>query len=290
MKPAELVTYLRSLPDDWGSWLVFADVLSERSDDRGQLLVLEHEQHDIGRLADDWIATWGDTLCADDVEQYRAFRQFPALATSDITPNDLRPVFAQPISQLLALLEPGESNGLPLSPVFARHRERVIAAVLAWIDRAFDGVPVPDEDHRTIHQAEAGDSDRSCDRSLDHLGRWQDLPDSHLLENQWALAHLDEQGIHYYLPAVMSLVLRDPPRHDFWLTQSLGFTLEPSSPDLRDHQQRRFSLLDRAQRAAIYAFTLTRPHGRKAAAAWGRVFEAEREGTRADWFEQYSPS
>ena len=288
MQHAELVAYLRSLPDDWGSWLVFADALSERGDDRGQFLVLEHRAQDIGALADDWMATWGNTLCADDGEQYKLFRRLATLATADITPDDLRPTFARPVSQLLALLEPGESLGLPLSPVFALQRERVVAAVLAWIDRAFDGVPVPDEDHRTIYQAEAADSYASCDRSRDHLGRWQDLPDAHLLENQWALAHLDEQGIHYYLPAVMSFALRDPPGNDYWLTESLEYTLEPSSPDLRDYEQLRLALLDRAQRAAIYAFTLTRRYS-NAAVAWARVFEAERTGERPDWFELYSP-
>ena len=300
----DLVTYLRGLPDDWDSWLVYADLLLDRGDLRGEMLVLERTAalaaaesrvlyECASVMADDWMIEVGAThLCEGDVDQYATFRSLAMLA-DDPTPTDLKPTFARPISQLLALLEPRERGGERpgLSPVFGLQRDRVIAATLAWIDRAFDGVPVPDRQHRTIHQAEAADNYESCDRSRDHLGRWQDLPEDHLLANQWALSHLDDQGIHYYIPAAMCFALRHQVSHhvrDTWLTESLGYTLGPSGTDLRGYQQQRFGLFDRDQRAAIYAFTLVRGYTEQAA-AWRRVFVAERAAACNDWFELYSP-
>jgi uncharacterized protein (TIGR02996 family) len=279
-----LLRQLRELPDDWESWLVYADALSERGDLRGELLVAEHRgAPEAAALADDWMLMSSDLLRDDDLDAYEAFRRWTVLAPRAA-------VFARPLSQLIALLEPGQ-RAPGLSPVFARHREEAVAAVLDWIDRAFDGVPAPDLAHRTIHQAEAADNYESCDRSRDHLGRWQDLPESQLLDNQWALAHLDVQGILYYLPAVMSFALRhvEPHPRDHWITESLEYTIEPSKSGLREYQQGRFAQFDREQRAAIYAFALVRRHD-KAAAAWARVFEAELHGARADWFELYSPA
>ncbi|CAN5563142.1 hypothetical protein BH11MYX1_BH11MYX1_54100 [soil metagenome] len=142
-----------------------------------------------------------------------------------------------------------------------------------------------------IHQAEAADNyDDASERSRDHLGRWQDLPDSHLLDNEYSLSHLAAQGIHYYLPAVMSFASRHPTAHerDHSLTESLEYTLQPSGRDLRGYQETRFSRLDREQRAAIYAFTRVAGHA-EAAAAWSRVFEAELEAGRDAWFELFNP-
>jgi hypothetical protein len=291
----ELVAYLHGLPDDWGSWLVLADALCEQGDERGQLLVLEHRlatvalapaeatelRREADAIADAWLASWGDFLRSDDAEQCAWSRRLAPLAE-----------LAHPISQLLALLEPSDDVALGLSPPLALHRDRVLAAARAWIERAFDGVPVPDAHHRTIFQAEAADGYGSCDRSRDHLGRWQDLPDEHLLVNQWAFPHFDEQGICYYLPAAMSFALRHhliPHAGDSWLTTSLAYTIQPSKRELRAYQQGRFALLDRGQRGAIYAFARATDNI-TAAIAWATVFEAERGSERADWFELFSPA
>lgn len=129
------------------------------------------------------------------------------------------------------------------------------------------------------------------DRSGDHFGRWQDLPAEHLFESQWAIPHLDEQGVRYYFPAIMTLDLRHfPDGHpdDHWITESLGYSLQPSHGDLRGYQQSRLALLDRAQRATLYAYTLASRND-EAATAWARVFEAEHDGERGDWFELLSP-
>jgi hypothetical protein len=278
---------LHDLPDDWGSWLVLADALSEAGDERGDLLVREHQGLPVHALATAWVDSWRAYLADNDVDAFSWLARFLTIAWR--APADLAPVFAQPVSQLLALLELGNDPPPRLARVLALQRGRIVAATRTWIERAFDGVPVPDADHFTIHQGEAADSHAFCDQSRDHTGRWQDLPDAHLLANQWALAHLDEQGIHYYTPAVMSYALRHfthPEVYPEWITESLAYTLAPSTGELRGYQQRRFSLFDHEQRAAIYAYVLVTGTD-DARAAWSRVVEYERAGPRTDWFAIY---
>ncbi len=93
----DLIAHLRSLPDDWDSWLVFADQLTERGDDRGELLVREHRGEPIGKLADVWFARWQQG--ERDAPTYEWIRTLAPLAAR-ATPPDLPPVFAQPVSQL----------------------------------------------------------------------------------------------------------------------------------------------------------------------------------------------
>ncbi len=166
--------------------------------------------------------------------------------------------------------------------------------LLAAIDVAFDGVPVPDEAHRTLYQADAADDYASCDRSRDHLGRWQDLPDAHLRECQWALAHLDAQGIRYYLPAIMSARLRGriDPEGDVqsYLIDSLDFTLEPGPGyDLREYARGRLGGLDRAQRRVVGDYVDLCVSSDEARQAWARVREHDRLDGDGHWFEVWWP-
>jgi hypothetical protein len=125
------------------------------------------------------------------------------------------------------------------------------AEVLAVIDRAFDGVPFPGPTHRSLYQAEAADSYAGCDQSRDHRGRWQELPDAHLLDCQCALPFLDADGLHYYLPAIMSFAAREPrdagPRA--WLCESLEYNLAR----YRD-EPARYERLTPAQHDAVARF------------------------------------
>jgi hypothetical protein len=283
----QLVAYLRSLPDDWESWLVLADVLIEAGDERGHVLVLEHHRQPVRALAEAWLQRARAQLREEDVADFVWLSRFAPLAPR--APADLSAIFARPLSQLLALLEVNNGDHPRHASIFERQRGDLIGAVQTWIDRAFDGVPVPDAAHRTIHQAEAADNYESCDRSRDHLGRWQDLPDDHLLTNQWALSHLDDQGMHYYLPALMSFALRHARLRKpcgSKITEDLAYTLKPSLLELRDHEERKLARFDRAQRAAIYAFTLVMAMD-PAIAAWARVFEVDRDAPCADWFAAY---
>ena len=77
------------------------------------------------------------------------------------------------------------------------------------------------------------------------------MPETHLLENQWALPYLDAQGVHYYLPAVMSFALRHRCPGD-WIVESLGYKLQR----YRGETHGLFERLDPAQRMATYAYAL----------------------------------
>ena len=302
----QLRKHLHTLPELWDDWLVYADGLAARDDSRGRLLVLEHrltssELH--GRAAEelrrqvetqteDWIAEHQSELCGRDAAFLDWHRDLVrGLRPRRRCPTALVQRLELPRSQLLATIELGAPDSGDC-PALALYRRQVVSSVIGWIQRAFDGVPVPDESHRTLFQAEAADNYSQCDRSRDHMGRWQDLPDDHLLANQWALPHLDMQGIHYYLPAVMCFDLRhlfDAHPEDSWITESLEYTLQPSTGSLRAYQQARFQLLDCEQRAAVYAFTVVAGQ-HQGAAAWRRVFEAEAAEPHDDWFALYSPA
>jgi hypothetical protein len=173
--------------------------------------------------------------------------------------------------------------------------------VRSSIEAAFDGAPPPDEDHYTLYQAEAWDTYEICDRSRDHLGRWQEIPVGDFAACTGALAHLDAQGIRYYLPALMLLYLERynrAGRLDI-LFDSLEFTLTPSrapssesAADLRDYQRRRLALLDPAQRRAIYEFVAYVDEHDDLGSGWLRSGEARRAWARAasegsDWYERF---
>src|SRR5438093_755885 len=118
MGMAELVTHLRTLPEDWGSWLVYADALSERGDPRGELLVRAHRlqttaladtgmRAELERLEDHWMRSWGE-VHAEDIAGYDRCRRMAPLGEGAPTPSDLLPILGRPISHLLALLDPDE--------------------------------------------------------------------------------------------------------------------------------------------------------------------------------------
>lgn len=155
-------------------------------------------------------------------------------------------------------------------------RKADVAPVLDVIHRAFDGVSPPDREHRTLFQAEAWDSYERVDQSKDHLGKWQDLPDAHIDKCRYALSHLDEQGIHFYLPALMGYFLRSTKSH------GLLFTLVPSTGELKAYQRKRFKLFTLEQRKAILAFLEFA--GESSVEPWRRVVEC---GENPDWFRKF---
>ncbi len=158
-----------------------------------------------------------------------------------------------------------------------------IGPVLALVEEAFEGVPPPDREHRTLFQAEAWDSYERVDQSRDHRGPWQDLPEAHLSDCGFALPHLDAQGIRYYLPAIMTSALQA--RRPLLIHDALRFTLVPSVGDLKDYQRRRIALLTFSQRQAILAFLealddVTEEELRP----WRRVVEA---GDDPSWLDRF---
>ena len=286
------------LPDAgaaWADWLVYADYLSEQGDLRGELLVLDRQwaqdpDNEALRVAmeagvDAWLARWEDDLWEDDaimLEELLAFtRELRRFGPT--VPRDFAVLQNYPKSQLLAAFDLQDRKQVPPSPVLHNYRDDVFQGLIRWIEQAFEGVPVPDEAHRTLYQAEAWDNYEHCDRSRDHLGRWQDLPEQHLLDCEWSLSYLDEQGIAYYLPAIMCFALRyrfETP--DAWLSESLGYMLTPTGSLLE-----RFEVLTWRQRIAVCAFTLA-SENTDTFTAWIRVIEAEKEGAREDWLTIWS--
>lgn len=186
--------------------------------------------------------------------------------------------------------------------------------VMHEIDTAFDGVPPPDVDHRTLYQAQGCDHGEDYDQSRDHLGRWQDLPESHLKDCPSAMSWLDAQGLRYYLPAVMTGRLRHELEVDaHWepgrrrrpareypsvYDNLLDWTLRPGRYDRRRASTAsRMRLLTPRQRLAIAHFVEVSASSEQVdiVEAWERVvaFDA-RDGTRDDaedfaWFDVFWP-
>lgn len=192
---------------------------------------------------------------------------------------------------------PGPRGALETSAQWWEHlhdRHALAEDLVREIERAFDGVPPPDEAHETLHQAEAHDSGGVCDRSRDALGRWQEVPDQHILECQWALPWLDAQGTQHYLPAIMTYVLRTASRYDDegWhdgpshLSQTgwAWLTFLPEGPR-RERLARSLALFTREQRQALGGFLLFQEPSPALREAWQRVMRAERDEARPDWFE-----
>jgi len=304
----ELEAHLRANAGDWDAWLVYSDWLSERGDCRGELIVLEHRLATSAASAEErtrlrgqidervvaWQEAWSDHLYQkDDVaidEHLRLQRECEPLRP--VAPRALLEPIDFPIGLLVALLSeagPDIEEDWTTSPpsLLSDIRLQINAALIAWIEEAFDGAPFPPDDEYSLYQAEAADGYSSCDRSRDHLGRWQDLPEQQLLECEWALVYLGPHGVVYYWPAVMCFDLRyDFNSPDAWITESFGYGLAPST-DHRSHQQERLSRLNREQRAAICAYALL--SGNESFSHWARVALAEVDGPRADWFEIFNP-
>ncbi len=159
-----------------------------------------------------------------------------------------------------------------------------VAPALGLIERAFDGVPPPDHEHRTLHQAEAWDSYKTIDQRRDHKGRWQELPESHIRECTQALPHLDEQGVLYYLPPLMSHFIKTPRARELQSYESLLSMLRPGTGDLKLYQQRRLSLLTLVQREAIVAYLERIGAPEEDLLPWRRVLGV---GDDADWFRKF---
>ena len=109
----------------------------------------------------------------------------------------------------------------------------------------------------TLHIAEAHD-DRDYDndplyRKMDHIGRWQDLPEEHIERCQNALSHLDKIGLRYYLPAYIIWHLKNkdgrPIDYTFFVLDR-----DVDSDAQIAHQKEKYSLFTAAQLKAVAAY------------------------------------
>jgi hypothetical protein len=129
---------------------------------------------------------------------------------------------------------------------------------IAEIETAFDGVKRPKV--LTLHVADAHDSsDYSNDklhRAKDYDGRWQDIPDEHLLSCHWGLSHLGADGLQFYLPAAMTWVLKNFRDSNSFLVDATIYQLacNRDNEKLAEYYDRRFQLFTAAQWHACRSF------------------------------------
>lgn len=166
-----------------------------------------------------------------------------------------------------------------------------VTRAMTEIQRAFDGVPPPGPESRTLRQAEAWDDYDRIERGDAPPGRWQELPEGELRSCQNALPHLDADGLRYYLPAAMSIALRSPSFRRLNIFDSLLFTFQPAQGGLRDYQRERLGPLTFAQRRAVLCFieavTVLDPdelyEDEELLEPWRRVVDAGDVGDVGDW-------
>ena len=197
----------------------------------------------------------------------------------------------------------GEGRDLPVHPIagldalvpllsrfIPGDRDRHRDALVDRIEAAFDAVPPPAEGHRTLLQAEAWDGYREADRSGEHLGRWQDLPEEHLHRCSNALTYLDGHGFRYYLPAIMTARLRPglPHRGQPMICDSLDFALLPDRGDggARRHALEQLGRLSPEQRRVVADYVVLTHDESLARERWRRA--AAVEGAR--WFDAWWPA
>lgn len=126
------------------------------------------------------------------------------------------------------------------------------------INSAFDGVERPKE--LTLHVAEEHDnydySNDAIHRAKDYDGRWQDVPDEHLLRCHSGLTHLGADGLPFYLPAAMIWVLKNFRDTNELLLDWTIYQLAPNRENTRlsEHYDSRFQLFTSAQWHACRSF------------------------------------
>ncbi len=126
------------------------------------------------------------------------------------------------------------------------------------IELAFDGVLRTEK--LTLHVAEEHDNydyeNDSLHRTKDHVGRWQDIPNEHLLRCAFGLTHLGSKGLRFYLPAAMTWVLKNFKDNDSYLVDATIYQLVPRREDknLSERYDRRFGKFTVLQWQACEAF------------------------------------
>jgi hypothetical protein len=82
---------------------------------------------------------------------------------------------------------------------------------------------------------------------------WQRVPPTHLHARDYALSYLDAPGHRFYMPAIMTTMLRDEDDRGN-LSESFMFHLERMAGSCGYHPSHVCDLLNRSQRSAIRRF------------------------------------
>ena len=147
-------------------------------------------------------------------------------------------------------------------PRKAMHREELIELIRG----AFCGVKLGDaislREADIIDRYAQGESFEEA-RAQDEKDSWEKIEDD-LLEGLQVLAHLDAEGMRYYIPAYMVWTLNNYQRSDSMSTDSTIYTLNPYDPHGREdegfglgfssYRLERYALLSRSQSKAIAEF------------------------------------
>ena len=131
-------------------------------------------------------------------------------------------------------------------------------SVIETISNAFAGVPQPEE--ITLHVAEAQDNydyaGAELHRKKDFRGPWQEVPEQHLENCQYALSYLDPVGFRFYLPAFMVWYLKNYQDPNKVKLDNTLYALDPYIDDqaMRKHKEELFALLTPQQLSACARF------------------------------------
>jgi hypothetical protein len=125
------------------------------------------------------------------------------------------------------------------------------------IIQAFDNVSYPK--NITLYVAQAHDNyeydeDKKYKKN-DFVGKWQDIPISHIEDCCCALSHLEPDGVRFYLPAFMLWVLDnyESQTEDIsYATFSAFLTFK--NKDLENFHNEQFSLFNKEQKYACAIF------------------------------------
>jgi hypothetical protein len=117
------------------------------------------------------------------------------------------------------------------------------------IEKAFLEAPKP-LDTSLLHWDCHDDSDIA---SLYGVPHWLDLSDEAILSDYAALFFLSPAAFRHFLPAYMVWILLNPESSAAVVDHTIA-ALTPAEGDLRAFSLSKFTLMDDAQRAAIFAF------------------------------------
>ena len=131
-------------------------------------------------------------------------------------------------------------------------------AIVDAIRSAFRGVA---RGAITLHEAEAiddygSDDERAAARERDTERGWEEIPDAHVEECVYALAHVDPASWRYYVPRFMLWALHHFRSSDSLISDFTVYTFDPSDtdPNLREYDMARYRTLDAEQARVVCRF------------------------------------
>ena len=125
------------------------------------------------------------------------------------------------------------------------------------IIQAFDNVSYPK--NITLYVAQSHDNHEYDEdekyKKSDFVGKWQDIPDSHIEDCYCALSHLEPDGVRFYLPAFMLWVLDNYEAKEEEVSYAtFSAFMKFKSKGLENFHNEQFSLFNKKQKYACAMF------------------------------------